>query len=172
MLRSCVVLAACACAIGCEPTNQGYQPSQPVVYSHAVHAGELQIECQYCHFGAERGRYAGIPAAQICMNCHGQVRREHPEVVKIAQAIEKNEPIPWVRVHRLPDHAFFDHSIHISADVECQTCHGDIQEMALVRQDASLTMGWCLDCHREQPTLLGETSSRESRLTDCSTCHH
>ena len=155
-------------AFACEPTNQGYQPAQPIIYSHAVHAGDLAIACQYCHFAAERGRFAGIPPASICMNCHGQVRQDHPEIVKIARAIETEEPIAWVRVHRLPDHAFFDHSIHVTANVACQTCHGQIQEMGLVRQEAPLTMGWCLDCHRQQPV----DNSRVGRLTDCANCHH
>jgi hypothetical protein len=155
----------------CEPTNQGYQPRQPIIYSHAVHAGDLQIPCQYCHFSAERGRFAGIPPASICMNCHKQVQQEHPEIIKIATAIEAGEPIAWVRVHRLPDHAYFNHSIHVAADVACQTCHGQIQEMALVRQEAPLTMGWCLSCHRAQPVDFG-VNPRVGRLTDCVTCHH
>ena len=155
----------------CEPTNQDYQPAQPIVYSHAVHAGDLQIPCQYCHYAAERGRFAGIPPAQICMNCHAQVQKEHPEVVKIRRAIEENDPIAWVRVHRLPDHAYFDHSAHIAAEVACETCHGQVQEMALVKQFAPLTMGWCLECHREQPIADGRPA-RASRLTDCAVCHH
>lgn len=157
--------------VACETTNQGYQPAQPITYSHAVHAGDLQIQCQYCHFAAERGRYAGIPPAAICMNCHAQVKKDHPEIVKIREAIENDDPISWLRVNQLPDHATFNHSAHIGADVECQTCHGQIQEMALVKQDAPLTMGWCLDCHREQPISFG-LPERAGQLTDCSTCHH
>ena len=171
MLRLGSVAIALALLVACETTNEGYQPAQPINYSHAVHAGDLQIQCQYCHYAAERGRFAGIPPADICMNCHAQVRKEHPEIIKIAQAIEADEPIEWVRVHRLPDHATFDHSVHIGADVECQTCHGQIQEMALVKQEEPLTMGWCLDCHREQPVAFG-LPERAGLLTDCSTCHH
>ena len=167
VLGAALVLALAAC----EPTNQGYQPRQPIVYSHAVHAGELQIPCQYCHYGAERGRFAGIPPASVCMNCHKQVKQDHPEVVKVAQAIERNEPIRWVRVHRLPDHATFNHGAHIAANLECQTCHGQIQEMALVQQEAPLTMGWCLDCHRDQPVSFG-MPARTGRMNDCATCHH
>ena len=163
-------------SLGCEPTNQGYQPSQPIVYSHAVHAGDLQIPCQYCHFGAERGRFAGIPPASVCMNCHRQVRQDHPEVVKVARAIETNQPIPWVRVNWFPDHATFDHSVHIAADIECQTCHGAVESMGRVRQEASLTMGWCLNCHRSLGKLPGTVGAPEpvaaNRLTDCAVCHH
>jgi hypothetical protein len=166
-----LAVAFAAALIGCETTNQDYQPAQPIVYSHAVHAGDLQIPCQYCHYGAERGRFAGIPPAIICMNCHAQVQKEHPEVVKISQAIDNDELISWVRVHRIPDHAYFNHRAHIDADVACQTCHGNIQEMALVKQDAPLTMGWCLDCHRQQPLASGE-AAQANRLTDCATCHH
>lgn len=171
MLKVVAGAALLLAVVACETTNEGYQPSQPIIYSHAVHAGDLQIQCQYCHYAAARGPLAGIPPATICMNCHEQVREEHPEIVKIREAIEADNPIPWVRVNRLPDHAAFDHSAHIGADVACQTCHGQIQEMALVKQEAPLTMGWCLDCHREQPVPFG-IPERAGPLTDCSTCHH
>jgi hypothetical protein len=149
------VLALCALAVlaGCETNNQGYEPRQPIAYSHATHAGGAQIECTYCHFQAERGRYAGIPPAQVCMNCHTQVLPDNVEVQKVKAAIDNNEPIQWVRVHRLPDHAYFNHSAHVvTGDIECQECHGPVESMGLVRQEEPLTMGWCLDCHRtEQP---------------------
>ncbi len=174
-LWATAALAALACA-GCEPTNQGYAPEQPIVYSHAVHAGELQIQCQYCHFGAARGRYAGIPPAQVCMNCHEQVRKDHPEVQKIVQAIETNTPIPWVRVHWLPDHVYFNHSVHVNGGVQCQTCHGPVESMGRVSQWAPLTMGWCVNCHRDNApddVLAAEGAVRASnQLTDCTTCHH
>ena len=176
-----IAAVALALATACEPTNQGYAPRQPIVYSHAVHAGGLQIPCQYCHFGAERGRYAGIPPASVCMNCHDQVVPDHPEVAKVKQALDEGNPIAWVKVHRLPDHAFFDHSVHTSAGVDCQTCHGAVESMGLVRQEAPLTMGWCVDCHRDRgsadttalATLAnGGDPARHNRLTDCVVCHH
>ncbi len=161
---------------GCEPTNQGYAPTQPIVYSHAVHAGELQIPCQYCHFGAERGRYAGVPPVSVCMNCHRQAVPDHPEVKKLAAALAKGEPIEWVRVHWIPDHVYFSHRPHVRAGVECQTCHGNVQEMGRVEQWASLTMGWCVNCHRDNApsdVLAAADANRQSnRLTDCGTCHH
>jgi len=162
-----------ACAGGCEPTNQGYSPAQPIAYSHAVHAGAMKIDCKYCHYGAERGRHAGIPPASVCMNCHEQVVKDHPEVQKVVAAIETGEPIEWVRVHYVPDHVFFDHSVHVNSGVACQSCHGEVEAMGRVTQWAPLTMGWCVQCHREstEPAAAG-TAVETSRLTDCGTCHH
>ncbi|MDR7130405.1 cytochrome c2 [Algoriphagus sp. 4150] len=136
--------------------QQGYAPTQPIAYSHALHAGTLEIECQYCHTGVEIGRSANIPSANICMNCHTHVQNVQgkegvsPEIQKIYNAIDNNQPIEWVRVHNLPDLAYFNHSQHVVVgEVECQTCHGPIQEMEVVGQHSSLTMGWCIDCHRQ-----------------------
>jgi len=169
-------LASLVAVVACEPTNQGYAPEQPIVYSHAVHAGELQIPCQYCHFGAERGRYAGIPPTSVCMNCHMQVRTDHPQVQKLAHAIETGRPIEWVRVHWLPDHVYFNHSAHVIAGFACQSCHGPVQEMGRVEQWAPLTMGWCVNCHRDNAPddVLAAPGAvrRANRLTDCVTCHH
>lgn len=176
---SMVVAGLALVLAGCEPTNQGYQPRQPIVYSHAVHAGDLQIPCLYCHYAAERSKHAGIPPAALCMNCHAQTKKDHPEILKVKAAIEEGRVIPWVRVHRLPDHAFFDHSIHVARGVACQTCHGPIESTGLVRQETPLTMGWCLACHREKgaadptlPVAMATTATRANRLTDCSVCHH
>jgi hypothetical protein len=152
--RAIAVMAAVVLSVlatGCESNNQGFEPRQPIAYSHAAHAGGSQIDCTYCHFQAERGRYAGIPPAQVCMNCHTQVLPENAEVLKVKQAIDAGEPIQWVRVHRLPDHAYFDHSAHVvTGGLECQECHGPVESMGLVRQEAPLTMGWCLECHRDR----------------------
>jgi hypothetical protein len=183
--RSLLRLALLAAVLGgvaaCEPTNQGYQPEQPVAYSHAVHAGGQEIPCTYCHYGAERGRYAGIPAASVCMNCHTQIQPDNPEIVKVVQAIDQRDPIEWYRVHKLPDHAFFDHSAHVVAGgLECQDCHGPVEAMGLVRQEEPLTMGWCLDCHRQQDLPASDPSPEAppglvpavgANLEDCSTCH-
>ncbi len=162
--------------VGCEPTNQDYAPAQPIVYSHAVHAGELQIQCQYCHFGAERGRYAGVPPVQVCMNCHSQTATTHPEVQKLAAALKSGTPIEWVRVHWIPDHVYFSHSPHVNAGIKCQRCHGPIEEMGRVKQWAPLTMGWCVNCHRDNApnSVLNQAGAtrQSNRLTDCGTCHH
>ncbi|MFC3415600.1 c-type cytochrome [Algoriphagus hitonicola] len=136
--------------------QQGYAPTQPIAYSHALHAGTLEIECQYCHTGVEIGKSANIPSANICMNCHTHVQNVEgkegisPEIQKIYDAVDNNKPIEWVRVHNLPDLAYFNHSQHVKVgEIECQTCHGPIEEMEVVYQHSSLTMGWCIDCHRQ-----------------------
>lgn len=165
---------------GCDYTDytvpghqKGYRPVQPVSYSHKLHAGDLQIDCKYCHFGSEKGRKAGIPPLNVCMNCHKTVRTESPQIQKLAAAYAANQSIEWVRVHNLPDFVVFDHSRHVNRGVACQTCHGPIQEMTEVRQYASLAMGWCVNCHREYntnpPELLRNKHIHAS--TDCSGCH-
>lgn len=159
----------------CEPTNQGYAPDQPITYSHAVHAGALSIPCQYCHFTAERGRYAGIPPSQVCMNCHQNMKSDDPEVIKLKTAHEVGAAIEWVRVHLVPDHVYFSHAPHVRAGIECQECHGPVESMGRVEQFAPLTMGWCLNCHRTggKPQAGEETLPRvDTHLTDCTTCHH
>ncbi len=160
--------------VGCEPNNQGYQPTQPIAYSHAIHAGVLKIPCQYCHIGAERGKHAGIPPASVCMNCHSQAVKDSPEVAKIAAAVKSGKPIEWVRVHRVPDHVYFNHSAHLAGGLKCQDCHGPVQAMGRVKQWAPLTMGWCLGCHRTggKGQESDGLSRVDSHLTDCVTCHH
>ena len=136
--------------------QQGYAPAQPIAFSHALHAGQYEIACQYCHTGVEIGKSANIPSANICMNCHTHIQNVggkegiSPEIQKIYNAVDNNQPIEWVRVHNLPDLAYFNHAQHVAVGgVECQTCHGPIQEMEVVGQHSSLTMGWCIDCHRQ-----------------------
>ncbi|TYZ08677.1 c-type cytochrome [Hymenobacter lutimineralis] len=132
--------------------QQGYQPTQPIAFSHKLHAGEHQINCAYCHTSVYKSKSANIPSANICMNCHSQIKTESPEIKKIYRAIQKNQPIQWVRIHNLPDLAYFNHSQHTQVGgLECQTCHGPIQNMEVVYQYSALTMGWCINCHRETP---------------------
>lgn len=140
--------------------QEGYAPSQPIAYSHQLHAGEYEIPCQYCHTGVEIGKSANIPSANICMNCHTYIHNVggkegvSPEIAKIHNAVNTNTPIEWVRVHNLPDLAYFNHSQHVKVGgVECQTCHGPIEEMEVVGQHTSLTMGWCIDCHRKTDVI-------------------
>ena len=132
--------------------TQGYQPTQPIAFSHKIHAGENQINCAYCHTSVYKGKSANIPSANICMNCHSQIKTESPEIKKIYRAIERKQPIQWVRIHNLPDLAYFNHSQHTQVGgIQCQTCHGPIQNMEVVYQYSALTMGWCINCHRETP---------------------
>lgn len=171
--------------------QQGYEPKQPIAFSHKLHAGEHQIDCNYCHSTVYESKSASIPSANICMNCHSQIKTESPEIQKIYRAIERNKPIEWVRIHNLPDLAYFNHSQHTQVGgIECQTCHGPIQEMDVVYQYSPLTMGWCIDCHRETPlntegnayydklVELHDESSKGAFTvssnggTECSKCHY
>ncbi|RZS94566.1 c-type cytochrome [Cecembia calidifontis] len=136
--------------------QQGYAPKQPIAFSHQLHAGQFEIPCQYCHTGVEIGKSANIPSANICMNCHMHIQNVggkdgiSPEIAKIYAAVDENKPIEWVRVHNLPDLSYFNHAQHVAVGgVECQTCHGPIEEMEVVYQHSTLTMGWCIDCHRQ-----------------------
>lgn len=129
--------------------QQNYQPEQPIAFSHKIHAGDYEIDCQYCHTGVEIAKSANIPSVNICMNCHSSIKTDSKEIQKLYAAQESGKPIEWVRVHNLPDLAYFNHSQHVNVgQIECQTCHGEIQEMEVVKQFAPLTMGWCIDCHR------------------------
>lgn len=130
--------------------HQGYAPTQPIAFSHKLHAGDYQIDCNYCHTGVYKGKGANIPSANICMNCHNTIKQGSPEIQKIYRAIEKDEPIQWVRVHNLPDFAYFNHSQHTNvAGLDCANCHGEVAKMEVLQQRSSLTMGWCIDCHRK-----------------------
>ena len=157
--------------------EQNYQPEQPIAFSHALHAGENQIDCNYCHSSARHSKHSGIPSANVCMNCHmyvdgseitdnaGNLKYDgegSPEIAKIYAAIGwdsenrqniegyEQRPIKWVRIHNLPDLAYFNHSQHVNAgQLECQECHGPVETMEEVYQYSELTMGWCINCHRE-----------------------
>jgi cytochrome c553 len=134
--------------------QQNYEPDQPVKFSHVVHATDNRINCRYCHTTVEESRSAGIPAVGICWNCHTLVREgthsgKH-EINKVVDAYDSGEPIRWIRVHNLQDHVFFSHAQHVAAGkIECSTCHGDIGSMDRVRQVSDLSMGWCINCHRD-----------------------
>ncbi|MFM7765736.1 MAG: cytochrome c3 family protein, partial [Sphingomonadales bacterium] len=150
--------------------QKGYAPTQPIAFSHKLHAGDMKLDCKYCHIGVEESKSATIPSTNICMNCHKGVQKAStaegddisPEIAKIYKALDYNpekngaeafgsnpKPIRWVRIHNLPDHAYFNHSQHVKvAGLACQTCHGPIEKMEVVQQWSSLQMGWCIDCHR------------------------
>jgi len=151
--------------------QKGYAPKQPIAFSHKLHAGEMKLDCKYCHIGVEESKSATIPSINICMNCHKGVQKAStaegdgisPEIAKIYKALDYNpdaknaaeafgtdpKPIRWVRIHNLPDHAYFNHSQHVKvAGLACQTCHGPVEKMEVVQQWSSLQMGWCIDCHR------------------------
>ncbi|CAN5346747.1 cytochrome c3 family protein [soil metagenome] len=137
-----------------EYTRVGYQPSQPVPFSHKLHAGQLGMDCRYCHNHVESSAHSNIPSSQTCWNCHQHVKKESPRLEPIRRSIDKTyegytgEPVEWVRVHKVPEYAYFDHSAHVNRGVSCVSCHGKINEMSVVYQHESQSMGWCLDCHR------------------------
>jgi hypothetical protein len=132
-----------------EFTDVGYKPEQPVPYSHALHAGELALDCRYCHANVEVSAVASLPPTQVCMNCHQLVARDSEKLAPIRASFETGRAMEWVRIHNVPDYAFFDHSIHVRAGVGCSSCHGDVASMEVVEQVEPLSMGWCLDCHRD-----------------------
>lgn len=147
-------------------TDVGYSPNQPVPFSHALHAGELGMDCRYCHNTVEQSFAAAVPPTQTCMNCHTQIKGADADASKegvaayapslrpVAKSWETNTPIDWKRVHLLPDYVYFPHSEHIAAGVGCSSCHGRVDRMEQVHQVESLSMGWCLDCHRNpEPNL-------------------
>lgn len=181
--------------------QQGYQPTQPIAFSHKLHAGQYEIDCNYCHTGVRKSKAANIPSPNICMNCHTAIKTESAQIAKIYEAIDYDpstgeygddtKPIEWIRVHNLPDLAYFNHSQHVKVGgLECQTCHGPIEEMDVVYQYSTLTMGWCINCHRETDVntkdneyysklveLHAEHSKEPMKVEDiggleCSKCHY
>ena len=167
---------------------------QPVQFDHRHHVVDDAIDCRYCHQGVEKGASAGIPSTALCMNCHAQVWSKSPRLEPVRQSYFTGKPISWVRVHQVPDFVYFDHSIHVAKGVGCETCHGRVDQMAGIHQVAPLTMGWCLDCHRNpgpnrrpvsEVTNMRWTPPRDAQVratllererpvnppTECSGCH-
>ena len=126
----------------------GYAPTQPVAFSHALHAGQLEIDCRYCHTFVDRSEHSNVPGSNVCMTCHSMVRKDDPMLAPIRDSFESGEPVPWVRVHKTPDYVFFNHSVHVNRGISCVECHGRIDEMDVVRHEKPLSMAFCLDCHR------------------------
>lgn len=162
--------------------QQGYEPEQPIAYSHKTHAGMLKMDCLSCHFGAQRSDAAGIPPLSVCMGCHTTVRKSSgaqapsPEIAKLVAAWETRlssapQPVLWNRVHDLPDFSHFSHRVHVANDIKCQECHGAVQEMSRVRQAAPLSMGWCMDCHRLKKSEAPTHWKRAGGPFDCAACH-
>lgn len=129
-------------------SDVGYRPEQPVPFSHKLHAGDLGMKCMYCHTSAETSAHSPIPSTQTCMNCHSVVKSDSPKLALVKESWEKGTPIEWRRIHKLPDYVAFNHARHIRAQIDCASCHGEVETMGVVTQMKPLTMGWCLDCHR------------------------
>jgi formate-dependent nitrite reductase cytochrome c552 subunit len=181
-------------AVSPKTTRVRYQPTQPVPYSHAVHAGKLGMDCRYCHTTVETSAQASLPPTQTCMNCHSSVFTESEKLALVRESNAAGKPIMWARVHNLPDFAYFNHSAHVTRGIGCVSCHGRIDKMDVVFQAEPLTMGWCLSCHRQPEKYLrpkdavtsmdytpsgdqlaiGKALRDEYDInppTDCSTCH-
>lgn len=188
-------------AISPDTRSVGYQPQQPVPFSHAVHAGKLQMDCRYCHSSVENAAFAAVPPTQVCLNCHAAIKSDSPKLELVRKSFEQAEPISWIKVHSVPDFVYFNHSAHINQGVACESCHGRIDQMEEVYQEKSLSMAWCLECHRapenhlrprqfitamgwDSQATVGKTQSELGLelvsahhiqsmqfMTSCSTCH-
>ncbi|HEY4761944.1 MAG TPA: cytochrome c3 family protein [Thermoguttaceae bacterium] len=177
-----------------QTTDVGYSPQQPVPYSHAMHAGELGIDCRYCHNTVEHAAFAAIPPTATCLNCHATITPDSAKLLAIRESAATGNPVRWVKVHDLPDYVYFNHSAHVARGVGCYDCHGRVDRMEQVTQVHTLSMSWCLECHRhpepflrpqefitkmdwipnEIPEVLGAKLRKENNInpsTDCSTCH-
>lgn len=174
--------------------NVGYSPAQPVPFSHALHAGELGMDCRYCHNTVDKAAHAAVPPTATCMNCHERIASDSNKLLAVRESYATGQSVPWVRVHDLPDYVYFNHAAHVARGVSCVSCHGRIDKMEEVYQVETLSMGWCLDCHRnpephlrpadlvtdldwvpgEDPEVLGKRLREQNNInpsTDCSTCH-
>ncbi|MFN3648763.1 MAG: cytochrome c3 family protein [Armatimonadota bacterium] len=179
-------------------TEVGVPKEQPVEFSHLHHVGDDGIDCRYCHTTVDKGPSAGMPSTHTCMTCHSQLWSDSPELELVRESFRTGKPIKWVRVHDLPDFAYFDHSIHVKKGVSCVSCHGRVDRQPLAMKEQDLTMKWCLDCHRnpakalrprefvyqldwkpkkEDQQTMGKRLMDEYhvlgtfQLTNCSTCH-
>ena len=178
--------------------QQNYAPDQPVKFSHKVHVGENGLDCKYCHTTVEHGKSAGIPATNLCMNCHIIIREGANsgkfEIAKIVDAVEKGKPLEWIRIHNLPEHVFFSHAVHVgSGKIDCAQCHGDVKEMGIMKQQNDLSMGWCINCHRQTQVnfvenkyyehytklhddlkagLIDTITAEKIGANDCARCHY
>lgn len=169
-------------------TGQDHPVEQPVFFDHRHHVGDDGIDCRYCHDLVERSAYAGIPPTERCLNCHSQIWNESPLLAPVWESYETDRPIPWIRVHALPDFVYFDHSVHIKGGIGCVSCHGRVDRMARIVQVSPLTMQWCLACHRnpephQRPQAwitamvarVPDAALRNLPLvspgTNCTTCH-
>jgi len=147
----------------CINPRKGYAPTQPIAFSHQIHAGINQIPCRYCHVSPGEGPRSSIPSVNVCMNCHTQVKVQSPEIQKIHKAWKTGQPIQWVKVHDLPEHVRFSHVPHLQFGFDCSDCHGQVNRMDVISTQNAFNMGWCVHCHR-QPD--------HNASVDCATCHY
>ncbi len=129
-------------------TRVGYQPTQPVPFSHVIHVKQLGMDCRYCHSFVEVASHSNVPTTQTCMSCHTQVKKDSPKLEAVRKSWETGQPVQWIRIHKLPDYTYFNHAVHVNRGVSCYSCHGAVNEMPVVYQHEPQSMSWCLDCHR------------------------
>lgn len=129
-------------------TRVGYQPTQPVPFSHTIHVEQLGMDCRFCHSFVEVAAHSNLPNTQTCMGCHQQIRSDSPMLTAVRNSWESGEPINWVQIHKMPDYVYFNHAAHVNRGVSCKSCHGDLGTMPVVYHHESMSMAWCLDCHR------------------------
>ncbi len=176
------IIAGTVTYFGIAPIRRGigYSPEQPIPFSHQLHAGKMQTDCRYCHIEVERSRHATIPAAEICMNCHRIARTDRPAIKLLTDYFNRGESIPWKRLHRLPDFVYFSHGAHVNNGIDCSRCHGPVFEMERLERQAPLTMGWCLDCHRQGVEAINHPAAAEATVGEdgkiygpesCGACH-
>jgi hypothetical protein len=160
--------AALLVAYGFSPKtiDAGYQPVQPVPYSHALHVGKLGLDCRYCHNTVERASFAAVPPTQTCMNCHTQIHKDSPRLAKVRDSYESGKSVDWVKVHKLPDYSYFDHSAHVNRGVGCVECHGRVDQMDVVYRYSPMAMTWCLECHRNPDDRLRPISQITNLVWD------
>jgi hypothetical protein len=175
-------------------TDVGYAPVQPIPFSHALHNGQLGIDCRYCHTAVDKAAHSNVPTTETCMNCHERVKAKSAKLEPLRESWATNMPVKWVKVHDLPDFVYFNHSAHVTRGISCVSCHGRVDTMERITQVEKLSMGWCLDCHRAPENHLRpveyvtkmDWQPSEDQLTlgtrlkeinhinppqDCSTCH-
>jgi hypothetical protein len=150
----CLVLTGAAAVAGVtyyftpKYTRVGYMPNQPIAFSHALHVNQLGMDCRYCHSHVEISGHSNVPTTQTCMNCHSQVKKDSSKLAVLRESWEKDTPIPWTKIHQAPDYVYFNHAVHVARGVSCVSCHGNINRMEVVWHDQPMSMGWCLECHR------------------------
>lgn len=160
-----------------EPKYVGYKPDQPINFSHKIHSNELQIDCQFCHVGVEKGKHAVIPDTATCIKCHQNVASDSVDIQYLRQAYKEGTPIRWTKVYDLPDHVRFTHMPHVSIGLDCKECHGDVAMMDKVEVTAPFNMGWCVGCHRQKTEELKlqelpPGSNVSVHLAECGICHY
>lgn len=154
-----------------ERDGVGYNPEQPIAFSHRLHAGTMQIDCNYCHSAVTTSPHATVPPVSTCMNCHTVARKNRPEIIKLTRFFEEGKSVPWKRVHRVPDYAYFNHSVHVNKGIECVNCHGNVDNMDGAVQVSEFTMSACLSCHRNAPERLKNIPGVKKGPENCFACH-